>query len=116
MCQLLDKSIELCLVPNMFGKHFSLRRSASLLVALWLGAWLTPIFHQTQCTARHHGETACPICQLATTTIMAAPSQTVPVPIHTITVRPASITTTFPALLFQVEHPPRGPPPVFSAV
>ena len=100
----------------MFGTNFSLRRSASLLVALWLGAWLAPIFHQTQCTERHHGDTTCPICQLAATTIMAAPTQTVPAPVRAAAERPPSITTSSPTLLFQVDHPPRGPPPVFSTV
>jgi len=100
----------------MFGAIPSLRRCASLLVALWLCAWLTPIVHQTHCTGHHHDDTTCPICQLAATTIISAPPQTVPSPVRVIVERQPTITLSAPALLFQVEHPPRGPPPAVVCV
>lgn len=106
----------MCLIPPMFGAFPSLRRGASLLVAVWLCAWLTPILHQAQCAGHHHDDTACPICQLAATTIISAPPQTVPAPVRAAVASQPSLTLSAPALLFQVEHPPRGPPPAMACV
>jgi len=69
-----------CLIGALFGLLPSLRRSASLRVALWLCAWLTPLVHQAQCTESQHAKTTGPIGQLATTAIIAAPPQHAPAP------------------------------------
>jgi hypothetical protein len=100
----------------MIGAIPSLRRCASLLVALWLCAWLTPIVHQAHCTGHHHDDASCPICQLAATAIHSTPPQTVPTPVRAAVARQPVITLSSPALLFQVEHPPRGPPPAAVCV
>lgn len=89
-------------------------RRACVLTLLWLCAWLAPILHQTQCAGHHHGDTACPVCQLATTSVLAAPPQVAPVPVRALTHQLPVVWASFHALLFQVEHPPRGPPPVVS--
>jgi hypothetical protein len=94
----------------------TLRRCASLLAVLWLCAWLTPLIHQAQCTAHHHDDTTCPICQLATTASIAAPSHTAPTPVRATVERAPCLALPAPALLFQIEHPPRGPPPAAACV
>ena len=104
------------LIQTMFGRIFNLQRGASLLVALWLCAWLTPILHQAQCAGHHPDDSTCPICQLAATASIAAPTQTAPTPVRANAERLTTLALPSPALLFQVEHPPRGPPPAVVGV
>ncbi|MCX7009830.1 MAG: hypothetical protein NTY53_21750 [Kiritimatiellaeota bacterium] len=64
----------------------------------------------------NHNDTACPVCQLATTTVIAVPPLAVPVPVRVVAQHLPRVWIQSPALLFQVEHPPRGPPPAVACV
>ena len=112
----IDNTARLCLPSAMRSATSSLRRGASLLVALWLCAWLTPIVHQTLCTGHQHSDITCPICQLATTSVISAPPLAAPIPVRAVAQPLPLVWTPSPALLFQVEHPPRGPPPAVACV
>jgi hypothetical protein len=100
----------------MQGTSSWLRRSASLLVVLWFCLWLAPVAHQAHCAVHDHADTPCALCQLAVTSVISAPAQVAPLPVRILAYHLPMAWVTLPALLFQVEHPPRGPPPAITCV
>ena len=92
------------------------RWSALCVGVLWVCAWLMPLVHETQCAEHHHGAATCPICQFAATSVIETPAQTAPEPVFIVVQHQHLVWTLSPALLFQVEHPPRGPPPAVACV
>jgi len=93
-----------------------LRWSALWLAMLWLCVWAVPILHQVQCTDHHHKDTTCPICQLAATSIISSPPQIAPTPVRAVAQRLPPTLALASVQFFQIDHPPRGPPPAFSTV
>jgi hypothetical protein len=89
-------------------------RLAVGLAVVWLCAWLAPLVHQVECGG--HDDDRCPICQFAGTSLIAAPRPVAPALAWNGTPHLPHIWTPAFAQLFQREHPPQGPPPVFSSV